>query len=178
MFAKLRRARTDLATMHALFPAAERIAREDGNDEPGAEHLLLAALELDDGVARAALGADEIDSVRLRTAISAQHEETLRTVGIVADDNAIAAALPPGGRSTGVYRSQGSLQTAFQRSVDLAKAEGSTLTSGHILLAVIDAEHGTVVRTLDLLGVDPAELRRRVERLHGALGSSDEGSSR
>ena len=49
MFDKLRRARADLTTMNALFPAAERIAHGDGIDQPGAEHLLLAALDLDDG---------------------------------------------------------------------------------------------------------------------------------
>ena len=55
MFDKLRRARADLTTMNALFPAAERIARDDGIDQPGAEHLLLAAIDLDDGIAKDAL---------------------------------------------------------------------------------------------------------------------------
>ncbi len=123
MFNKLRRARADLATMNALFPAAERIARDDGVEQPGAEHLLLAALDLDD-IATSALSAVDVDRAELRAAIAVQHEEALRAIGVVADDNAITAALPPGGRPRGPYRSQGSMQTAFQRAVELARRDG------------------------------------------------------
>lgn len=165
MFDKLRRARADLGTMNVLFPRAEQIARDDGIDQPGAEHLLLAALELDDGIARAALQMFDIDSVSLRTAIAGQHDEALRSIGVIADDNAVAAALPAGGTATGPYRSQGSMQAAFQRAVALAKRDRCSVHSGHLLLGVIEADQGTVARSLDHLGVDRAVLRDRTTRL-------------
>lgn len=85
MFEKLRRARADPATMLALFPKAEQIARADGVDEPGAEHLLLAALDLDDGIATRALDRFHVDAGSLRAAIGAQHDEALRAIGVIAD---------------------------------------------------------------------------------------------
>lgn len=164
MFENLRRARADLATMNALFPAAERIAHDDGVEQPGAEHLLLAALELDD-IATSALRTVSVDQAELRAAIVAQHEGALRAIGVVADDNAISVALPTGGDPRGPYRSQGSMQTAFRRAVELAKRDKSPLNSGHLLLAVMDAEHGTVDRALRHLGIDPAMLRDRTHQV-------------
>lgn len=145
--------------MKALLPAAERIARDDGADLPGAEHLLLAALNLDDGIARNVFVSFDVDAADLRGAIIDQHEQTLRAIGVIADDNAITATLPPSNPATGPYRSQGSLQTAFQQARALAKTNEATLNSGHVLLATTDSEHGTVARSLHHLGVDQALLR-------------------
>lgn len=161
MFSKLRRARADLTTMNALFPAAERMARDDGTEQPGAEHLLLAALDLDDGIAQEVLDTFDVDPARLRAAIASQHDETLRAIGVIADDNAIAAALPASCLPTGPYLTQGSAQTAFQHAVALAKRSKANLNSGHLLLATTDSEHGTVARSLHHLSVDRDLLRNR-----------------
>jgi ATP-dependent Clp protease ATP-binding subunit ClpA len=165
VFSKLRRARTDIATMKRLFPDAERLAQADGLDRPGAEHLLLAALDLDDGTALQALGEMWIDSQQLHDAVIAQYDEALRGVGITADDNAIDARLPaPPERTTGPYRSQGSMQTLFQRAVTLAKSDGSPLRSGHLLLAATESEHGALARALTHLGIDRHELHDAARR--------------
>jgi ATP-dependent Clp protease ATP-binding subunit ClpA len=163
VFQKLRRARADLATMNALLPEAERIARNDGTDQPGAEHLLLASLGLD-GIAADVLGAFGLDGADLAAAVAGQHDETLREIGISADENAISASLPGGAPPRGPYRSQGSLQTAFQHAVSLAKRDRTSLNSGHVLLAVTDVDHGTVGRALRHLGVDQALLRDHTRR--------------
>ena len=147
--------------MNALFPAAEQIARADGIDRPGAEHLLLAALELDDGIAKAALIFFDVGPAALREAIRGQHDEALLAVGVIADDNAIAAALPVPAPARGLYQAQGSLQAAFQRAVALAKNDGTSLNSGHLLLAITEADRGTVSRSLEILGIDRALLRGR-----------------
>jgi ATP-dependent Clp protease ATP-binding subunit ClpA len=165
MFNKLRSARADLATMNALFSLAERIGRDDGIDQPGAEHLLLAALDLDDGIAKTVMNTFQVDPAELRAAIVGQHEEALRTIGVIADDNAIAAALPAGGQPRGPYRAQGSLQTAFQLAVAIAKRDKAPLNSGYLLLAITDADHGSVARSLEHLGVDRASLRDHTRSL-------------
>ena len=165
MFDKLRRARADLTTMNALFPAAERIARDDGIDQPGAEHLLLAAIDLDDGIAKDALAAIGVDAAQLRAAIVGQHEEALSSIGVIADDNAIAAALPASGQPRGPYRAQGSQQAAFQQAVSLAKHDNASLNSGYLLLAITEAEHGTVARALQQLGADRTLLRDHARRI-------------
>lgn len=158
MFGKLRRARADLALMNRLLPAAEQLALAEGAERPGAEHLLLAALELDDGVARAALAAAGIAPADLRTAIVAVHAEALESVNVAADDDAIGAALPPPRVARGAYQSEGSLQTLFQAAVRSAKAEGRELCSGDILMAAVEAERGTPARALARLGLDRAAL--------------------
>lgn len=165
MLAKLRRARADLTLMNVLLPAAERLARDEGIDQPGAEHLLLAAVDLPDGVAATALREAGVEPDDLSAAVAAQHDEALRSVGIVADDNAISASLPSAPRPAGAYRAQGSLQTAFQHAVALAKADRTSVNSGHVLLATTEAEHGTVARALEHLGVDRALLRSAAHTL-------------
>ncbi len=161
VFNKLRRAKADLATMNVLFSAAERFARADGIQSPGAEHLLLAALDLQDGLAKQALATFSVNSADLRDAIVAQHEETLRSIGVFADDNAIAAALPASRLPKGPYRAQGSQQIAFQRAVVLAREDGAPLNSAYLLLAATESEIGTVARSLEHLGVDRDQLRRQ-----------------
>lgn len=52
----------DLRTMRRLFLGAEAHARAEGRDLPGAEHLLLAALDLPDDSARVVLAQAGIDA--------------------------------------------------------------------------------------------------------------------
>ena len=165
MFDSIRRARTHLAVMDAVLPAAERLAHADGIPQPGAEHLLLGALELPDGIARRALDAVGCDSGALQAALTQGHAAALRAVGVHADDEAIGAAMPAPTQAKGPLRSQGSLQTALQRAVELAKDDGVSLGSGHLLLAVIEPERGTLAGALTRLGVDRAVLRAEVQRL-------------
>ena len=169
MLSSLRRARADVALMGTVLPAAERLAHEDGIPEPGAEHLLLAALALPDGYARRAFGGVGGDVVALPIALRHGHDEALRTVGVQADDEAIGPAMPPPGDASGPLRTQGALQVAFARAVSLAKADGLPVSSGHLLLAVIEPDHGTVARALTRLGIDRASLTRETRSL---LGSS------
>lgn len=158
VFNKLRRARADMATMQSLFPAAEQIALRDGLERPGAEHLLLAAFELHDTTARDALGQFGVSPSDLHRVIIDQHAEMLQTIGVIADENAIDASLPPVHQPQGVYRSEGSMQRAFQRSVALAKQDRSPLLSGHVLLAATEPEVGTVARAFTHLALDTALL--------------------
>ena len=77
MFDSIRRARTDLAVMDAVLPAAERLAHADGIPQPGAEHLLLGALELPDGWSYDVIDIDEpcarCCGLRLRSASGRAH---------------------------------------------------------------------------------------------------------
>ena len=170
MLQRLRRARADLATMRTLLPQAERLAQSEGLARPGAEHLLLAALDLD-RTAVAALAEVGVDRHALQQALAEQHAAALRSVGVVADEDALAAALPPAPeRAAGAYRSEPSQQALFQASVRRAKAERSPLRSAHVLLATLDLEHGPLPRALDHLGVDRTAVRSAAER---ALAATD-----
>lgn len=171
MFGRLRRARADIVTVNRLLPAAERIARADGLERPGAEHLLMAALELDDPTAAAALHGCGVDAGGFHRAVRAQHVAALQAIGVAADDDVIDAALPDPAPPRGTYRAQGSSDRAFHRAVAMAKHDHSPLLSAHVLLAVIESRHGTVARALAHLGIEPALLagaaRRELERRSG-----------
>ena len=129
---RLRQAKADVSTMRRVFPAAERIARADGRAEPGADDLVLAALDLPDRAARRALADCGIDAATLRTATTAVR----------------GTPAPPleGDPPKRPYRSEPSMQMTFQRAVGNAKAERSHVRSGDILLAAIDPEAGVVSR--------------------------------
>jgi ATP-dependent Clp protease ATP-binding subunit ClpA len=143
----------DMRTIKMLLDGAEAEAGRAGESMPGAEHLLLAALDLPDGTARGALERAGADPSTLRQAIEEQHAEALRAIGIDADGGAepTVFAAP---RTNGVYRSSGSAQSAFQAAGKLARKSGSQLVGAHVVLAITGMEHGTAIRAVRSLGID------------------------
>ena len=143
----------DMRTIRTLLEGAEAEAGSAGEDVPGAEHLLLAALDLDDGTARRTFERIGADPNALRQAIEEQHAEALRAVGI--DANAgTESAVSVAPRRKGVYRSGGTAQSAFQAAGKLARKTGSQLVGAHVVLAITDMEHGTAIRAVRRLGID------------------------
>ena len=160
----------DMRTIKVLLTDAERIAREMGEEEPGAEHLLLSAIGLPDGAAARALGRFGVDAARLRAAIVQEHADALAAIGIdaatVGGEGGPAAALPVEPRSR-LYRSSPSAQEAFQAAGAMARSAKQRLSSAHVVLAAADVERGTLARVLDALGVERAALR---DAARGELG--------
>lgn len=72
----------DMATMRALLEAAERESAAMGEVDPGAEHVVKAALALPDRTAADALAELGVDAAQLRAAIEQVHAEALAAVGI------------------------------------------------------------------------------------------------
>lgn len=154
----LRTAIADARLIAAMLTTAEVEARALGDGEPGAEHLLLAALLADDSSASEAMltaaGAGRtMDGAAVRTAIGAVHEASLAAVGVTAPE--LHGALPPG---TGLYRSEVSAQEVLQRARVLSRGSRSGLRSAHVLLAAAQRERGTVARVLESLGIDRSQL--------------------
>lgn len=159
MLQKLRSRLGDMGTIKQLLENAETIARRDGLAQPAAEHLVLAALDLPDGTARAALERTGSSAEAFAAALRVQHATALEAVGVVVDDDLIAASLPEPERSTGVYRSETSAQELFQRAGTDARAECGGLLGAHVVRAAATLEHGTVARTFEHMGVDSHALR-------------------
>lgn len=157
---KLPRALRDIDTINQLLSGCESEARRLGDALPGAEHLLLSALELSDGTARRAFELTGADPDEYRAAINRTHADALRAIGIRADDGAAAApssALPA--KASGVLRTNASEQQAFQAAVKLSKASKPSLLLGaHVVMAVCQMEHSTAARALDTMGIDRAAL--------------------
>ncbi len=155
----LRTARADVAFIAALLTTAEHEARGLGDPEPGAEHLLLASLLVDDSSAREALG---VSADAVREAIRAVHAEALASISVAADD--LTSPLPP---ARGVYRSEASARDVFQRARTLARRSPTGLRSAHVLLATAEREHGTAARVLRQVGVDRAAV---IDAARGLVG--------
>ena len=159
MLQKLRSRLGSLGTITALLEDAETIAHREGLAQPAAEHLVLAALELPDGTARAALERAGTSGDAFASAVRDQHVAALAAVGVVVDDGLIDASLPEPETPTGLYRSEPSAQELFQCAGDDARAEGGALLGAHVVRAAADLEHGTVARAFEHLGVERDALR-------------------
>ena len=83
----------DIRFMQSLFPAAEAEAAAVGEREPGAEHLILASLEFQEGSARRVFERVGVDPDRFRDAVVAQYAAALRSIGIDEDAAAITQRL-------------------------------------------------------------------------------------
>jgi ATP-dependent Clp protease ATP-binding subunit ClpA len=157
------RAIDDMRTIKTLLNAAETHAKSLGDDRPGGEHLLLAALDLPDGTARAAFQAVGANPDELQSAIKSVHAEALQNIGV--DTEAAGSIRPaPNTKSVGPYNSSPSLQALFKRSSALARTNKRTRLQGaHVVIAATEAKHGTVAQTLRAMGVDLDTLRQTAE---------------
>ena len=150
----------DMRTIKQLLTDAERIAREMGEEEPGAEHLLLSAIGLSDGSAGRALGRLDLDADRIRAALRDEQAAALIAAGIPRETaEAMAAPTPLGPAGAPILYGAGpSAREVFQEAGRLARSSKERLAGAHVVAAVAGLERGTMPRVLDRLGVDRQQL--------------------
>ena len=149
----------DIRIMNELFPAADTLAAEDGEQQAGAEYLLIAAFDLDDGSARRAFVRAGADPDEFRSAVRRQHADALRSVGIrPIDDEQLDRHVPPPVPDNRPHRGAPSGHALFRKIVKLVRKERSQLYGAYFVLVAAQTEHGTTARALRHLGIDPAEL--------------------
>lgn len=153
-----RRRLDDMRTMKALFATAERAAMADGEPIPGAEHLVLAALELPESSARRAFERVGVDPSRFRSGIAGQHADALHAIGIAPADAVLDGRIPAPAAPRGLMRTSGSAQELFQAVVKMVRKEKSQLYGAYFVLGAAQTEHGTVARALRYLDIDPRAL--------------------
>ena len=159
----------DVRLISELLTTAEREARSAGDEQPGAEHLLLAASMTGDDTARHALARWDAGPDRIRAAIEAVHAHALATVGLPG-----SSAAPISTPAAGLYRSDANAQRVFTRAGELArKRRPKGLRTAHVLLAVAELEEGTARRVLRELRISPDAL---TEAANAALHESDGAS--
>jgi ATP-dependent Clp protease ATP-binding subunit ClpA len=152
----------DMAAIRALLEAAERESAAMGEPEPGAEHVVLAALGLPDRTAADTLAGLGVDVARLRQAIEQVHAEALAAVGITEPPLSTPIATPP---NRGIYRSKGSTRDLLTATADARKEMHSQrFTSAHVLIGASTLEHGTLAKALHHLGIDAATLRTTAQQ--------------
>jgi Clp amino terminal domain, pathogenicity island component len=147
-----------------LVHQAEGIARARGAATPGAEHLVLAAVQLPDGTARHALERLGSLGADFGAALDALEAEDLERIGIIAPTERITADLPEPSPQSGVYRSDPSAEQLFFAAGDDARRNGGTLLGAHVLRAAAALEHGRTARALRRMGIDGEALRTAADR--------------
>lgn len=150
----------DMRTIKRLLADAERIAREMGEEEPGAEHLLLSALDLPDGTAARALAAVGVDAERMRSALRDEQADALVTAGVPrATAESMAEPTPLGSAGAPlIYHAGPSARAVFQEAGRLARSSKQRLAGAHVVLAVAGLERGTLPRVLERMGVGQEQL--------------------
>jgi ATP-dependent Clp protease ATP-binding subunit ClpA len=146
----------DMRTIKQLLTDAERIARDMGEEEPGAEHLLLAAIGLPDGSAGRVLGSLGVDPDRIHAALRDEQADALVAAGVPrerAEAMADPTPLGPGGAPI-LYGAGPSAREVFQEAGRLARSAKQRLAGAHVVAAVAGLERGTMPRVLERLGVD------------------------
>lgn len=155
-----KRALDDMRTIKQLLTDAERISRELGVAEPGAEHMLLSAIGLPDGTAARALARVGVDDDGIRAAMVAEQADALVAVGVPREHaEALAVPTPLGDADRPlVYGAGPTAREVFTTAGDIARGAKQRLVGAHVVLAVAGVERGTVARVLDRLGVDRGQL--------------------
>lgn len=121
----------DVKNLNRLFPTVEENARRDGVDLPGAEHLLLAALELPEGAGVRALQRIELTPHDLADAIAAVPSDCVRAVG--ADAEIAGDHLPPLLPSATLFRMQEPADEMLRRVTSEVRQQDSELTGALFL---------------------------------------------
>lgn len=150
----------DMRTIKQLLTDAERIAREMGEEEPGAEHLLLSAMGLPDGSAARAMERLGVDDDRIRAALRDEQADALVDAGVSRELAETMAAPTPLGSAGAplLYGAGPSARELFQNAGTRARSAKQRLAGAHVVMAAAELERGTMPRVLDRLGVDRARL--------------------
>ncbi len=163
--------RYDIRFMRAMFVTAESEALAAGEDEPGAEHLVIACLGFEEGSARRVFERLGADPDGFPVAVVAQHTEALRSIGSDADDSDIDRRLPEAPtQPRPVMRTAPSAREVFLEVVQIAKRDKSQLCGAYVLMVAARSQHSATARTLTAMGLDP---RSVVETAREEVDSSN-----
>jgi hypothetical protein len=165
MFGRLKQNFKDMGTIKTLCEAAERIANAAQQKVPGAEHFVLAALELPDGSAMRVFRKLGISREAFAEALREQHRADLRRAGL--SEAVIAGSerdVPPLPRPTALYNAAPSGEALLKGLAALRKRGVSGPLSGvHVLEVVLAMQQGPTIRAFGQLGRDPASVMAATE---------------
>ena len=156
MLKKLTQTFRDMGTIKMLCEAAERIANAEHQVAPGAEHFVLAALELPDGSAARVFTKLGISAGTFREAVREVHRAALSAVGVGSEQiSASERDVPPLSPSDELYNAAPSGEATLKALAALRK-RGVTgpLVGAHVLEVVNAMQHGTTMRAFRLLERD------------------------
>ncbi len=154
MFAQLKQRFSDMGTIKLLCEAAELEANADHQGAPGAEHFVLAALQLPDGSAQRVFAKLEITGDDFRNALRELHRSALASAGVDgAQISASESSVPPLPRPSGIYNAAPSGEAVVKGLAALRKrGVHGPLAGVHVLEVTSAVQHGMTAKAFQLLG--------------------------
>lgn len=165
MLKKLTQTFRDMGTIKTLCEAAERIANAELQSAPGAEHFVLAALELSDGSAARVFARLGISAGAFQDALREGHRAALAAAGVGAEEIIGSERdVPPLPRPRELYNAAPS-GAAVLKGLAALRKRGVTgpLLGVHVLEVVSAMQHGTTARAFRLLGRDAPTVMAAIE---------------
>ncbi len=156
MFTRIMLRFRDMKTISKLISGADEQAHINGKHEPGAEHFVLSALNLDDGIAKRVFEKMGANAEKFKSAIGQQYADALSSVGI---DSVNEISTEPVQSNSVFHNSQPSGQALMKSLYILKKRDKHRpLTSAHVISVASEMEHGVVARAFRALGMDTKQL--------------------
>ena len=153
----------DMRTIADLAKKAEDYAHHNGEEIPGAEHFLLAALSLPDATARNVFRRIGADPKGFESAINEQYHEALRSVGIEANPGLLNEAdVPLRKEKRKLYQAKPSVQDLMKSLVSLKSKKNMPLLGAHLVEVLATNEQGVTARAFKTMGIDAAALKSAV----------------
>ena len=165
MFDRLKQNFRDMGTIKLLCEAAERIANAEQQKAPGAEHFVLAALELPDGSAARVFRKLDLTADTFHEALRDMHRAALKAAGVnEAEVLNSEQSVPPLAQPGDIYRAAPSGE-AVLKGLSALRKRGVTgpLIGVHVLEVVAAMQHGPTARAFGLLGRDPATVMAAIQ---------------
>lgn len=156
MFKLLKDRFRDMGLLGNLLKEAERLANAEGQTEPGAEHMVMAALTAaDDDSARRVLASHGASPEAFRAAVSQQYADALGAVGVDATPLIDQDLATPVSAGTGLYKSSESMHDLLgTMKSNKELAANKAFSTAEVILAATRPQFGVVARTFEVLGID------------------------
>lgn len=162
MFGGIKTKLHDMSTIGKLCEIAELHALQDGQKRPGAEHFLLAALDLEDGTARLAFERVGANPEGVKRAIAHQYAAALHAMGFTGPTPDRDDDVAPRRSEPGMYHAAASGQEVMQ-ALASSRQRHAPLLGAHVVAIVAAMPHGVGARALRAMGVDAEALRAAAE---------------
>ncbi|ALG07034.1 Clp protease N-terminal domain-containing protein [Kibdelosporangium phytohabitans] len=140
--------------LHKLIEQAGQEAHQDRSATIEAQHLLLAIAVDPDPATKHVLSESGLDHDSIKAALDNEFEHSLNAVGVSSKTFDLTGHRQHPPKDVGA-----SFKAALERSFTVNRKQD--LRPAHILLGILQAEHGTVPRALRLAGVDQQALVAR-----------------
>jgi len=163
MFKRIKLRIQDMKTITKLISGADEQANILGEEEPGAEHFVLSALNLNDGTAKRVFEKIGKTPDTFLDAIKKQYHDALSSVGI--NHDSIDTDPEPIESTKKFPNSKPSGQAVMKLLHTLKQADKDRpILGAHILRVVANMEYGVVARAFKTMGIERHQLAEAAEK--------------